>query len=233
MQMKNYILTSDKLVNKTMIMIEYFYKKYYPESKVVVLGYEEPHIKSDFVEFISLGKDEGPNIVCKTLFDFFKNVDEEYFIFEVDDKPIFKRIECKNLELILSYLKNNETIGRFGLTLDNTYRRYEVVEKVDDLVFFKNLEGERHKISATNSIWKRDYFLKYLNRFNNLWEWEVDSYHVSMNDGYECYGCLPAITDFVHLFKKGNLLENWNQSPHTNNKLDTEDYEFIKKTYKI
>lgn len=233
MVLKNYILTSDKLVDKTILLVEYFYKKYYPESKVIVLGYADPTTKSDFVEFISLGKDDGPNVACRSLSNFFERIEEDYFIFEVDDKPIFQKVNVNFLQDILEYMKKNSNIGRFGLTLDNTYRKYEVVDIKKGLTFYRNTTGENHKISATNSIWKKEYFLKYLNLFDNLWQWEVDSHLLSINDGYYCFGSIPAITDFTHIFVKGALLENWNRSPHTSNVLSDEDFNFIKNLYKI
>jgi hypothetical protein len=230
---KNYILTSDKLVDKTILLVEYFYRKYYPESEVVVLGYSEPTVKSDFVEFISLGKDLGPDIVCRSLFNFFEKTEEEYFIFEVDDKPIFQKVNVNMIQDILNYMKKNGNIGRFGLTLDNTFRKHEVVCTENEFTVYKNIKGERHKMSATNSIWKKEYFLKYLNLFDNLWQWEVDSHLLSIDDGYDCFGTIPAITDFTHIFTKGMLLENWNRSPHTYKLLSDEDYCFIKNLYKI
>jgi hypothetical protein len=233
MILKNYILTSDKLVDKTILLVEYFYKKYYPESKVIVLGYSEPTVKSDFVEFISLGNDTGPNIVCRSLANFFEKTEEDYFIFEVDDKPIFQKVNVDLLQDILEYMKRNGNIGRFGLTLDNTFRKYEVVCKEKELTFYRNTKGEMHKMSATNSIWKKEYFLKYLNLFDNLWQWEVDSHLLSIDDGYYCFGSIPAVTDFTHIFAKGILLENWNRSPHTSNFLSDEDSNFIKNLYKI
>ena len=233
MIIKNYILTSDRLVDKTMEMIEYFYKKYSINLDVIVLGYKYPSYKSDFIKFESLGIDKGPNSVCQQLFNHLSKKNDEYFIFEVDDKPIIKKIDNDIINRLMILLEQDKKIGRIGLTLDNYYRSNKIFKQENNITFYINDSNERHKMSATNSIWRKDYFLKYLKNYNNLWEWEVDSYNETINDNYKIIGTIPAVTDFIHLFQRGLLKNDWHTSPHTNNKLDNYDFQKIKNIYNI
>lgn len=233
MNIKNYILTSDKLINQTIEMIEHFYKKYYTNSEVIVLGYKSPTYESSFIKFQSLGIDTGPNSVCEQLYNYFSNINDKYFIFEVDDKPIINKVNTELINDLINLLNNDSSIGRIGLTFDNTYRKYKIFNEVKGIKYYINTYGEKHKNSATNSIWRKEYFIKYLKNYNNLWEWEVDNYNYTLNDNYKIIGTIPAVTDFIHLFQRGLLKDDWHTSPHTNNKLDNYDFQKIKKIYNI
>jgi hypothetical protein len=233
MYIKNYILTSDRLVNETMEMVEYFYNKYNRSSEVIVLGYKNPTYVSEFVKFESLGIDTGPYQVCSQLYDYFSKIEDKYFILEVDDKPIIRNMNLDIIDLFIDMMEKDDKIGRCGLTLDNTYRDYNFFYEINGIKFYKNNQNTRHKNSATNSIWKKEYFIKYLTKYNNLWEWEVDPHNYTINDEYKIIGSIPSCTDFTHLYKKGTLIDDWFTSPHTNDKLVLDDFEKIKKIYNI
>tara|TARA_R110000824_G_scaffold282940_4_gene471205 strand:- start:1768 stop:2478 length:711 start_codon:yes stop_codon:yes gene_type:complete len=235
--MKTYILTSDKLVNQTVKMVDHIYPKYHPKGEVCILGYKPPITKSQIYNFKSIGVDDGPNSVCKQLFSFFNSINDEFFMIEVDDKPLLQSYNYEILDILLSKIKNNNKIGRIGLTLDNTYRRHKTIETIKlkngSMILYKNLVGENHKLSITNSLWNKTYFLKYLNGCNNLWEWEVDMSKLSNKDDWLILGSKPSVSDFSHLFKKGRLIPTWQTSPHTRKKLDKEDIKIIKNLYNI
>ena len=79
--MKIYSVTSDKQVNETVEMHDYFMKKYWPLADIIVLGYKEPEYKSDFVKFDSMGEDLGIKYQMKQIYEYFLKLDESHFIF--------------------------------------------------------------------------------------------------------------------------------------------------------
>ncbi len=235
--MKTYILTSDKLVNQTVKMVDHIYPKYHPKGKVCILGYTPPICQSKFYDFKSIGVDNGPNSVCKQLFSFFNSINDEFFMMEVDDKPSIQLYNYEILDILISKIKNNNKIGRIGLTLDNTYRQHKTIETIKlkngNMILYENLPGQNYKLSMTNSLWNKKYFLKYLNECNNLWEWEINMSKLSNKDSWQILGSKPSVSDFSHLFKKGQIISKWHTSPHTRRKLDKEDIEIIKNLYNI
>tara|TARA_R110002051_G_C8700695_1_gene494355 strand:- start:154 stop:879 length:726 start_codon:yes stop_codon:yes gene_type:complete len=241
--MNTYILTCDKTVDKTMEMVEYSFKKYWSSTNVTVLGYKPPTYKSDTIKFDSLGKDEGPNIVCKQLYDYFSKIDDKHFIFCVDDMPLIEKVDNDMISYVTQLVELNTNIGRFGLTLDNSsrshektiLRRYNIIRSIfnpDDCLY-------SYKMSCTYSIWNCEYFLLYLNDFDNLWNWECYGSQTSVrNDEWEVLGIVPGILYHAHIFKEGKVRRTWydsanNNITNTKKTLSIEDQNKIKEIYKL
>ena len=228
-----YILTSNKMVNNTMDMISHSFTSKWPESNVTVLGYTEPDHKYDNIKFISLGEDLGPNKVCEQLHNFFTLQNEDHFIFGVDDMPLIQKVDNNMIEYATSLMQMNKTIGRFGLTSDNVSRGHNVIEQIENNSLIRSLQADPYKISCTYSIWNSEYFLLYLKEFDNLWQFEAEGSQKSNNDNYEIFAFSVGILDHSHMFKKGNLKQDWYLSCYTKKSLSELDKNVIKKIYNL
>ena len=239
--MKVYIITMDSRVERTMEMYDYFCKKYWPTVDFTVLGFQEPKFKADIVKFISLGIDEGPHKLNNQLYNFFKSIETDQFIFAVDDMPILEKVDANKIEYVYEILKTNSSVGRIGLTIDNADRPYEKIQDITDNSFlFRNLPMYNgYRLSATWSAWNREYFLLYLNDYENLWQWEVDGSNRSNSDHYEVLGTVPAIITHAHLIQHGEFRHNWYMPCIKNNKykpnfiMNNDDKNKLKQIYNL
>ena len=211
--MKVYVITSDSKINETIEMHEYIFQKYWPVADITVLGYTEPDYKSDFIKFESLGEDLGADVLNKQLYDYFLKLDESQFIFCVDDMPILKSVDIELINYTEELLKDNKTVGRVGLTADNAGRDHEIITNIsDDIKLLQNLNTEvdcTYKLSATWSAWNRDYFLLYLNDYDNLWQWETAGSTKSNRDEFKILGYIPSPIIHSHMIKQGNIKWDW------------------------
>ena len=66
---------------------QYCFNKYWSSSQqVIILGYTSPTFKlNDNFKFISLGEDRGADYIGGDLINLFQNIDDNHFIFSVDD----------------------------------------------------------------------------------------------------------------------------------------------------
>tara|TARA_R100001377_G_C3174023_1_gene104133 strand:+ start:273 stop:1025 length:753 start_codon:yes stop_codon:yes gene_type:complete len=250
--MKMYIITCDKLINQTMEMIEYVQEKYWPSGDITVLGYKSPTYKSDTIKFNSLGIDSGPNVVCKQLHDYFSKLEDNHFIFCVDDMPLISSIDDNMIKYVVSLMKLNSNVGRFGLTLDNMQRSHTVIGRTENFNVIETVVNQvnttvgfgidaalSYKLSSTYSIWNRDYFLLYLNKFNNLWQWESQGSELSgQTDTWKILSTSIKIIDHAHIFKQGRVKSNWKDSAYnritnTDIKMSDEDQTKIKEIYNL
>ena len=201
-----YILTSDKSI-PTIEGFQYCFNKYWSHGqKVTILGYKKPEFKlSDNFEFISLGVDRGADYVGGDLIKFFNSVEDEHFIFSVDD---FFLIRDVNIELLNFIKKRIENMHRFSLTDQVSNKPHDIIYEDDDFNIIEMNQYAEYRKSAVWSIWSKDYFLKYFKDNMNLWQWELDT--SCMNDGHRVVGTTGKhVVQSCHLYKQGNLKSDW------------------------
>jgi len=212
--MKTYIITCDRQVNNSMKVYDYFFKKYWPSGKFIMLGYEQPKQKSDLIKFVSLGKDLGANKLNQQLYEYFLNLKDSQFIFTADDQPILKQVNVDLINYTEELLKNNNIIGRVGISEDNSSRPHKVISNIsEDIILIENTNTTNvstYKLSGTWSAWNREYFLLYMNRYENLWDWESKGSIESNKDDFKVMGYKPAPLLHSHLRRGGELHPNWN-----------------------
>lgn len=229
--MNLYISTSDKSIH-CIEAFQYTFNKYWSNSqKVYILGYQQPKFKlENNFQFISLGQDNGPRI-ANDLINFFTELNEEYFIYTVDDLPLISLVDKNILNSSIEMIYSTPIIGRFGLTGDNKDRSHSIVHSERDFDIIKNDQNVDYKISTVWSIWRRDYFLRYLKEGMNLWEFEVHGGAQAKNDGVEVFGTNKKFAvQACHLYKRGKVKSNWSESVWDKTiMIKTEDKNFIQK----
>jgi hypothetical protein len=159
----------------------YFLEKYWPDQEIVVLGYEElkKFKNTDKVKYVSLGKQAEvgkANQWTNCLIDYFKSIEDEYFILILEDFFLMDDIDLRHLRSIESEIKRGLIDkAMIGGGLDIKYSKpYN-----HDLVIFD--QNTPYRASLHPAVWKREYFLKYAERNMSPWEFEVAQ--KQFNDG--------------------------------------------------
>jgi hypothetical protein len=211
--MNIYILTSDKSIH-IIEAFQYAFNKYWGcTQKVFILGYSDPQFElEENFKFISLGKDIGPRVGGQ-LIDFFNCIKDEHFIFGMDDFPLISSINRNILDHATLIMKEDPTVGRFGLTGDTKDRQHIIIDSRSDYEVIMNAQNVDYKLSGVWSMWNKKYFLKYLVPSMNLWDWEINGSSLSKNDGFEVIGTNKKYAiNACHIYKQGKLKSNWYES---------------------
>jgi hypothetical protein len=208
-----YITTCDD--NQFVIKyFQYFFNKYWGKHmKVKILGFNEPDFDLDEnFEFVSLGKEQigGAKGWSNYLIDYFSSIEDEYFIFGIDDfmiaRPVDEEVYSTALEIM------DETIGRIDLQCSLQYARssHHVIPftEKNDIKFVRLVDsGKGHNLyqnAGAFSIWNKKWFLKNIRRDWSPWDWEVTgSMSLADGDGYFVVGSLDRWA-----IKKLELLSN-------------------------
>jgi hypothetical protein len=233
--MRAFILACDNTVNQSIEMYDWFLNKYWPSIDLTILGYKDPHKKSKLIKFESLGVDRGPHQVNNDLYNFFSSIDYN-FIFNVDDTPMIKPVDINLINRSEKLFKADPLVGRIGLTSTALNRSHQAYSgNIDNVLISLNRE-QRHlsyKLSAVWSAWDPKYFLKYLNNFNNLWEWETEGTIQSLSDNFKILFFNPPPIQFCHLTKRGKPIPAWHIEAATGSfEMEEEDQDKIKTIYK-
>jgi len=215
-------LTSDKGI-RIIEAFQYCFNKYWSgEQTVKILGYKEPSFKlKDNFEFISLGVDRGPNYIGGDLIKFFKTVNDQEFIFSVDDFLLIREVNISLLNVLsIKFIKGG--FSRLALTDQVSNKPHTVIGTLPYCKIIEMGQGAEYRKSAVWSMWSKDYFLKYFNDKMNLWEWELDT--TCKDDGRHIMGTNDSyILQACHLYKQGNLKEDWYKDSESSDTMFEED----------
>jgi len=179
---------------------QYFFNKYWDDNtNVKILGFNPPNFKLDKnFEFISLGdkQENGAKGWSNYLIDFFETIDDEFFIFGIDDFMVARPVDRKLLEMCKKEIMTDDSIGRVDLQCSLQYARSRKdvsPHKIVDGVGFLKLKQSGHgrdiyRVGGAFSIWRKSWFLKNMKRDWSPWDWELKGSKLSENDGYEVIG---------------------------------------------
>ena len=215
-----YILTSDKGIS-TIKGFQYCFNKYWSSTqKVTILGYKKPEFKlHDNFKFISLGVDKGADYIGGDLIKFFNSIEDEHFIFSVDDFFLIRNVNIKVLDFIKKEINN---VGRFSLTDQVSNKPHTVIQKQDGFEIIEMSQNAEYRKSAVWSMWSKDYFLKYFKDIMNLWQWELDT--SCQGDNYTVIGTTGKhVVQACHLYKQGNLKSDWYKDSESSDTMFKED----------
>lgn len=231
--MKYYVLTCDRLVDKTCEMVDWNFQKFWPEIEVVVLGYSTPKYKPQHSKFISLGKDLGVGSVCTQVSSFFETSDDDYFVLGVDDTPLICNVNHDSFLKLLDVIKSDKKIGRLGLTKDNYRRKHNVLYKVGDMDVFINEHDTEYRLSLATSLWNKKFFLEYGKKSSSLWDFELKGSEISKESDWKISGSNPWLLDNGHIYKRGKVIESWYKGIYTGVEFSKEDISFLKNLYDL
>lgn len=198
--MKNinvYITTCDSNIF-VVKYFQYFFNKYWGKHmKVKILGFNPPDfdLEENF-EFISLGTEQvnGAKGWSNYLIDFFSSIDDEHFIFGIDDFVIARPVDLELYETAVSLL--DDRIGRIDLQpLQHARepRHLQMFTEKNGIQFIRLVDSGKginlYQNSGAFSIWNRKWFLKNIRRDWSPWDWEVTgSLNLADGDGHYVVG---------------------------------------------
>ena len=219
--MKVFIVSSNKYAHVVPINL-FFLEKYWPEADVTVLGYEGLNEVDGFShdqEVVILGsQDDFGKSWSSALIPYFEKTNHDYFVILVEDFILMNRVDHNKIRVLEGEIKSGRAqkavIGGGLNKIDST--------KWEDNLFLFN-QGIDYRCTLHPSIWNRDYFLKWLNPGDTIWDFEVKNNAYIKNDGAIIIGYdekwpeYPRLYSSLNLYsgrvgltidKEGNILDN-------------------------
>ena len=184
-----YCTTSDNYHHALKVFCYTFNKFWGEDWNVTVLGYSTPKfdLPNNF-SFESLGVQTGPKDWSNDLRKYFSQVNDEYFIYIMEDQFLTRNVNFDILKVLLK-LKEEKDIVRIDLTDDmvvnhsGIYKGAEPYRVVDGVNVVKLDIRSEYKINTQASIWPTAKFLEYLKPNFTPWEFEyINSEHVQNDD---------------------------------------------------
>lgn len=173
-----------------------FNKFWDTEQKVTILGYRTPPFElPDNFNFVSMGERQVSASHWSTdLRNFFNSIDDEYFIYTVEDSFLLNPIDRKIMQSLADCVSTST--GRIALNGHYTNKPRNHWNVIRDEGYYKIGEfsqiGE-YRVSALWSIWSKKYMLKYLQPNRTPWEAELIGSREAKNDGYSVIGPLDDV----------------------------------------
>tara|TARA_Y100001973_G_C5162004_1_gene314009 strand:+ start:485 stop:1216 length:732 start_codon:yes stop_codon:yes gene_type:complete len=186
-----YVTTCDSY-DRLLKPFSYLFNKFWDDSiKVTILGYRTPpfELPKNF-NFISIGERQiSVNHWSTDLYNFFNTIDDEFFIFAVEDLFICDYVDTDILNKLIDNI-DKET-GRIALV--NTFQNncsYEITNKYDNFSIGTASQGSDCRFSVIWSIFNREWFLKYVkpNETGTPWVTEAEGDNDSKFDTYDVKG---------------------------------------------
>jgi len=206
-ELKMYIPVRDE-TNFMIKYYQYLFNKYWSKDiDVYFLGYKKPDtILDDNIHFISLAESRAPHADAWStkIVDFMESIDDEFFHFQMEDQLIIRPVDLELISACEEIL--DQTIGRIDLCNSvqfNSGRRgwvkfYKEHKGVRFLVEDQNPPASVYRISCSNSIWNRVWFLKTLKRGYSPSDWETKANDGrNNNDGYDVISTINRWTPSV------------------------------------
>ena len=240
--MKVYIPTCDPHLFVIKGFSHFFNKYWGDDFDVKILGFSKPdfELPTNF-EFISMAEEQvgGAKGWSNYLIDFFNNIDDEYFIFGIDDFCLARPLD-RELYYILESIPNwkgdmGANIGRIDLQPSLQYARqpedttiYKSFEDFDIIELNQRSRNQFiYRITGQFSIWNREYFLKSLEPNWSPHDWELIGGRKAEGDGYKILG-----TKNRHCVKKVELVSEKQYPNKINVKgMRKEDVDKVKEIY--
>lgn len=199
--MKVIIPVSDKYQYIMPVFCELF-NKYWVDQECIILCFELIKEKlPDNFKIVSIGKDCG--YWTTNLKRFFLSFKEEYFIMHLEDHLLFDYVKLDKLKI----MENEIRCGADKAMLHSHLNVYST--PLHDDILLINQDSE-YRTSIHTSIWKTDYFLKYLYGAMSVWGFETVN---SKNDGAKIVSLKSENTYHEHIVNFLNLLRSGKIDP--------------------
>lgn len=207
-----YVWTSDNSI-QCLPAWAYLFNKFWPwQAKVRVLGYTEPNIElPDNFEFISLGKQRGPQYWSDDMLEYYSECEHEYFYSMWEDGFILDYVDDEILKLAMkiAFFNKDDKFFRFNLSLDTHRRPHTTLKTYDDYELILASQLSLYRQSTQHSIWSRDKFLSKLRKGQTPWDFELDN-SSAMNDGLQVFATKGKYAiKMGHGYKRGKRIPFW------------------------
>ncbi len=166
-----------------------------------------------------MGVDRGADYIGGDLIKFFNSIQDENFIFSVDDFFLIRDVNIKLLNFIEKEINN---VGRFSLTDQVSNKPHTIIKEHNEFNVIEMSQHAEYRKSAVWSMWSKDYFLKYFKDNMNLWQWELDT--SCQGDNHSIIGTTGKhVVQACHLYKQGSLKSDWYKDSESSDVMYEED----------
>jgi hypothetical protein len=170
----------------------YLFNKFWGNSyEVTILGYNQPSTPlPDNFNFISLngGNQQSPSDYARHLREFLLQIQDEYFIYTMEDTFLKAPVNFEVLEDLKSLCTPEHNVGRIDLTEGMSSRPTSPYKKINNTQVIENPQNASWRITCQVSIWNKEYMIKYLLDGFSPWDFEVKGSELAKNDGYRILG---------------------------------------------
>ena len=172
----------------------YLFNNFWSQKQdVTIIGYNHPNYNlPDNFDFVSLndGDQQTKNDYARHLREYLESIDDNYFIYTMEDTFIKNNINFESLNDLISICNDTNNIGRIDLTEGILNRSFSIFDKVNNTTIIESDQYAEYRISCQMSIWNKKYILKYLKDGYSPWDFEIKGSSLAKNDGYKILGTL-------------------------------------------
>lgn len=196
------LIASHARANDIWYITDYFLKKHWKVNLRITLGANGKD-KSKFVpenwKYVNLGVDIS---FSKSLIDYLKSIDDEYFILMLDDFVLLEDVDCEKIQRAFEFIKSNNGVylrltpnPKGDIQIDNDFSKIDVTSCVP------------YVTSLQMAIWKKEFLLKLLSYDFSPWEFEVKAGKTkeSLSNAAGFYVTNYNFITYTHFVEKGKF----------------------------
>lgn len=190
--MKFYIITCDK-TSHILKGTTYLYNKYVTgDYQFVVLGNNKPYGLPDNFEFVKIKDTDDTRRWTKSIHDYVKTQNDEYFGFALDDYLPASPANQETIDELMEYARSHK-VGRISIQFLSPFDEEAFGPQTFPLEghIIQQYHNTLYRISCQSSIWNREYFLKVFNHNWSPWNLELRGSKRAFHDDYETIGANP------------------------------------------
>jgi hypothetical protein len=175
--MRVFLITCDKYLWALRPFEKLFNKYWGSDQQVVIAGFSPPSFQmSDNFSFVSMGNfaDYPVEKWSNALIKFLKGVDDELFIWMMEDYWLTRCVNREAIESLGRYMLRRPDVVRGDITADRLYAgNMHDVESFECLDIVKSTPPAEYHLSFQAGIWRRKLLLKYLATGETPWQTEL------------------------------------------------------------
>tara|TARA_R110002126_G_scaffold106301_1_gene241191 strand:+ start:4088 stop:4882 length:795 start_codon:yes stop_codon:yes gene_type:complete len=183
------IATSD-LFLPVLKPFSYLFNEFWsPRQPVTFLGYKKPEfdLLPNF-DFVSMGEQRGIKHWSDDIKTYLQSIECDYFIYTAEDMFLARPVNFNSFYELLETAKKviPDRLAVGNAVANQAHRPFETNEYCDVVL---QEQRSNYRLSLTWSMWKKDYFIKYLHDGYSQWDYEVANMNSSQYDGAVIIGC--------------------------------------------
>ena len=167
------IATSNKFLPLLKPFCFLFNEFWSSHQEVTFVGYESPDFSMpQNFRFVSLGVQRGVKYWADDLRPFIQSLDCDYFAYTAEDMFLAREVNFESLSTLLTSCNNMvKKPGRIALGDSVANQIHEKYKDSDRVIVQSPISN--YRLSLQWSMWRKDYFLKYLKPNFSQWDYEV------------------------------------------------------------
>ena len=167
-----------------------------------MLCYQEPKDLPENFKGVSVGRQPPNKDWTTALIPYFEALEDEYFVLTLEDQYLVQPVDVGRIKAFTRIMDRHPEVGKVDLTQDRT--RFPHKRKGRIVI---SDQQARYRSSLQTALWRKDYFMKFLNPGWTCWDFEIEGMKLAYNDGVQILGTTDGITHFREMSVKGRLVD--------------------------